>query len=73
MKRLLFVCLFAAAAYAQQAVIPLTIGKVTVQGSLRTRLEAWDWFPSTNENAYGLSGNILRQLEMHRTHARRFG
>jgi len=40
---------------------PLKLGKVVVQGNVRTRLEAWDWFqPDAGDNAYQFSGNILR-------------
>ncbi|MFN0191894.1 MAG: hypothetical protein ACKVP5_07935, partial [Aestuariivirga sp.] len=35
-------------------------GGVLVQGSLRTRLEAWDWFQGDANNSYAFSGNILR-------------
>jgi len=58
--RSLFLASFAGLALAQNAIPTHKIGNVVVSGSFRTRLEAWDWFPSTNDNAYGLSGNILR-------------
>jgi hypothetical protein len=33
---------------------------VAVHGSLRSRLELWDWFEGAAENSYGFSGNIFR-------------
>ena len=37
------------------------IGGVTVQGSIRSRVEAWDWFQAgSGENKYAYSGNLLR-------------
>ena len=39
----------------------LRLGDVVVSGSLRSRLYAWDWFqPTTGENQYEYSGNLLR-------------
>lgn len=40
---------------------PLKIGKVVVQGNLRSRVEAWDWFKAdSGDNAYAFNGNLLR-------------
>ena len=40
---------------------PIKIGSVTFTGSLRARIEAFDWFqPASGDNAYAYSGNILR-------------
>ena len=40
---------------------PIKLGSITVSGSLRSRLEGFDWFqPSTGDNSYAYSGNILR-------------
>ena len=40
---------------------PIKIGSVTFTGSIRSRVESWDWFePSSGDNAYTYSGNILR-------------
>src|SRR5215469_17296407 len=40
---------------------PIRIGRITVQGSFRTRFEDWDWFKGdTGDNSYAYSGNILR-------------
>src|SRR6266853_3151469 len=34
---------------------------ITVSGSLRSRVEGFDWFqPTSGDNAYAYSGNILR-------------
>ncbi len=50
-----------APAPAAAASSPLKIGNVTVTGSLRSRLYAWDWFqPTSGDNNYAYSGNILR-------------
>ena len=49
-----------------QAVAPaaqdtLKFGSVTVTGSLRSRVYAWDWFqPASGNNNYQFSGSILR-------------
>lgn len=40
---------------------PMKIGDVTVTGSLRSRLYAWNWFQAApGENQYEYSGNLLR-------------
>ena len=40
---------------------PLKLGSIVFSGSLRARVETWDWFqPSSGDNTYGYSGNILR-------------
>src|SRR5437016_1760294 len=40
---------------------PLKIGTVTVYGSLRSRVEGFDWFqPTSGNNSYAYSGNLLR-------------
>jgi len=60
---LLFGFLAAAITAWPQAAAPAAkkIGGVTVQGSFRTRLEAWDWFQSdTGDGSYAYSGNLLR-------------
>src|SRR5882672_6865119 len=59
---LVLICLATAGiAQAQNAPAPLKIGDVTVTGTLRSRLYGWDWFqPSSGDNTYGYSGNILR-------------
>lgn len=47
---------------------PIQIGKVTVTGSIRTRLENWNWFePGTGalsggEPTYSFSGNLIRVM-----------
>jgi hypothetical protein len=35
-------------------------GPITVHGSVRSRLELWDWFEGAADNSYAFSGNILR-------------
>ncbi len=45
---------------AQPAADPLTIGDVVVSGSLRTRVEAWDWFQGNANNEYAFSDSIFR-------------
>src|SRR5438045_475203 len=40
---------------------PIKIGGIAVQGSLRARLEDWNWFEAnTGDNAYRYSGNLFR-------------
>ena len=40
---------------------PLKVGDVTVTGTLRPRVYAWDWFqPALGNNEYQYSGNLLR-------------
>ena len=51
----------APAAKASTAPGSLKIGKVTVSGSLRSRIEGFDWFePASGNNAYAYSGNLFR-------------
>jgi hypothetical protein len=47
-------------AAAQTPAPALKPGPVTVQGSLRSRFEMWDWFEGDANNAYPFSGNLLR-------------
>jgi hypothetical protein len=39
---------------------PLEIGGVAVSGSLRTRVESWDWFSGNADNDYTYPASILR-------------
>src|SRR5579871_1626161 len=40
---------------------PITLGPVTLTGTIRSRFYAWDWFqPSTGENQYDFFASILR-------------
>ena len=60
-KVLLFAC--AALCYGQNAVAPkpFKIGNVVVTGSIRSRVEAWDWFQAdTGDGTYAFSGNLFR-------------
>jgi hypothetical protein len=55
---LLLACLPAAAQTSAPA--PLKIGDIAVSGSLRTRVESWDWFGGNANNEYTYPGSILR-------------
>ena len=60
-KTLLFAC--AVLSYGQPAATPtpLKIGSVTVTGSIRSRVESWDWFKAdSGDNAYTFNGNLFR-------------
>src|SRR5690348_7056213 len=47
--------------FAQSAASqPLQIGDITVSGSLRTRIESWDWFQGSANNDYTFPGSIAR-------------
>ena len=50
----------APAPQAAAAVQPLQIGSVTVSGSIRTRMESWDWFQGEANNNYTFLGTIAR-------------
>jgi hypothetical protein len=39
---------------------PLQIGGVAITGSLRTRIESWDWFQGNANNEYTFTGSIAR-------------
>lgn len=48
-------------AWGQQAPEPIKLGSVTLGGSIRSRVEAWDWFtPDTGDPTYAFMGNHLR-------------
>lgn len=53
-------CLCTAVPAAAQEAKPLTAGPFNVSGSLRTRVEAWDWFDDTPQGVYVFNGSILR-------------
>jgi len=39
----------------------IKLGGITISGSLRSRIEGFDWFqPSTGDNSYAYSGNLFR-------------
>ncbi len=44
---------------AQDSAAAVKIGDVTVSGSLRTRVESWDWFQGTANGDYTFPGSIL--------------
>ncbi len=61
MRGTLLLPLMAVVALGQSTDQPLKLGDVAVTGTLRLRAYGWDWFqPSSGNNAYGYSGNILR-------------
>lgn len=39
---------------------PLKIGSVTFSGSIRERVEFWDWFAGTGQNNYAFSGTLTQ-------------
>lgn len=45
---------------AQDPPDPLKVGNVTLSGSLRTRVESWDWFAGTKNSDYTFPGSIFR-------------
>jgi hypothetical protein len=58
-----FILIGAAALHAQTPDQPAqaNFGRVTVSGSLRSRVYFWDWFePTSGNNTYQYSGNIFR-------------
>ena len=58
-------CLLAAADPAASSPPP-PAGGVSISGSLRTRLESWDWFQGDAANQYNYGGAVLR-LNLSRT------
>jgi hypothetical protein len=38
---------------------PLKLGDITVSGSLRTRVEAWDWFQGSANDDYTFPGGQI--------------
>jgi hypothetical protein len=44
----------------QSADTPLKIGNVVFSGSVRTRMEGWNWFGQRGENTYGYSETLFR-------------
>ena len=47
-------------AAAPAAPAPIKWGNVTVSGSVRTRLEMWDWMQGNANSGYAFSGNIFK-------------
>jgi len=58
----MLVCAAAADPAAAQAPAPapIAIGDVVVSGSVRTRVEAWDWFDGDANGDYAFSGSLFR-------------
>jgi hypothetical protein len=51
----------AGSAFAQiPAPKPVKVGSFTITGTLRTRVEGWDWFKGSADNEYSYSGSLLR-------------
>jgi hypothetical protein len=60
---LLFTCLSVSSRIAPaqtSGTDPVKIGDVAISGSLRTRVEAWNWFEGNANNDYTYPGSILR-------------
>jgi hypothetical protein len=53
-------CVLFAASFLATAQEPLKLDGITVTGSLRTRVEVWDWFAGNANNNYAFSGSIFR-------------
>ena len=62
MKKVFAIAILAVpAAFAQaQTADPVKIGDVTISGSLRTRVESWDWFQGNANYDYTFPGSIFR-------------
>ncbi len=62
MRQTITMLVLIAAGFAQTpSSDPIELGSVTVTGSLRSRVYAWDWFePASGNNNYAYSGNLLR-------------
>lgn len=58
--RLCVLLLLGVGTICAQAPDPLKIGDVVVSGSLRTRVESWDWFQGNASNEYTFPGSIFR-------------
>ncbi|MDZ7637967.1 MAG: hypothetical protein U5J83_06915 [Bryobacterales bacterium] len=48
------------ASAAPAAVEPAKASPIQIHGSIRTRLEMWDWFGGTDASTYAYSGNIVK-------------
>ncbi len=47
--------------FAQSSENPIKLGSVTVEGSIRTRVEGWDWFQDPGYgNSYAFPGTLIR-------------
>ncbi len=68
MRRFTVWAILMASAAPAQAPAPLKLGTVTVQGSVRSRLEAWNWFePDSGDPSYAFLG-MLARLGFSRNH-----
>ena len=41
---------------------PIEFGGATVSGTLRTRVESWDWFGDSPNGTYTYPGSLLREI-----------
>ena len=57
---ILLCLLFGTSVFAQARPQPVTIGDITVSGSVRTRVEAWDWFEGNANGDYAYPGSLVR-------------
>ncbi len=57
---MLFLTSGRASLWAQGSSGPLHVGSVTVSGSLRARLESWNWFGPDPQGEYTYPGSLLR-------------
>jgi len=57
---ILFNCFIPIASAQTRPYEPFKIGDITISGSLRTRVESWDWFQGNANNDYTFPGSILR-------------
>jgi hypothetical protein len=57
---LLLLFLQASSGWAQTAPTPVQAGGVTISGSLRSRVEAWNWFGEAPQGDYTFTGSLAR-------------
>ena len=51
---------FVASATISMAQTPLKVGSFTITGSVRTRVELWDWFDADADSRYNYNGTLFR-------------
>jgi hypothetical protein len=52
---------------AQSAPEPMKLGSIAIQGSVRTRIEGWQWFEGQGNSDYAFSGSFLRLMFSHQS------
>lgn len=57
---LLLLVLHASTGWSQTAPTPVQVGGVTISGSLRSRVEAWNWFGAAPGGDYTFTGSLAR-------------